>query len=224
MGTAVGGAWHGLPTLADGEIGRVLLPSVAGTMGRPRHRPDALLADRGSDHDKYRRLLSQRGIHPVIAARGQPTAAARASSGTSSRERSPGCTAPAACVSAGSDATTSTRRSSASSPASAPTDTSDASPLRDSSAKWTPTHWSRWEPSCEFAFRALRHTDAGVQLEAASRSSLPPAGSGTPTLALLCVHTRTSCPTRAGEVAPPWMLGSEGRRTPWKPLTAMRGP
>lgn len=120
MGTAVGGAWHGLPTLADGEIGRVLLPSAAGTMGRPRHRPDALLADGGSDHDKYRRLLSQRGIHPVIAARGQPTAAARASSGTSSRERSPGCTAPAACVSAGSDATTSTRRSSASSPASAP--------------------------------------------------------------------------------------------------------
>jgi transposase len=35
-------------------------------------RPDALLADRGYDHDKYRRLLWQRGIRPVIAERGQP--------------------------------------------------------------------------------------------------------------------------------------------------------
>lgn len=51
----------------------------------------------------------------------------------------------------------------------------------------------------------------------ASRSSPSPAGSGKPTLALLCVHTRTSCPTQAREVAPPWMLGSAGRRTPWKP-------
>ncbi len=48
------------------------IPSVAGTVGRPRHRPDALLADRGYDHDKYRRLLWQRGIRPVIAERGQP--------------------------------------------------------------------------------------------------------------------------------------------------------
>ncbi|MER6421112.1 IS5 family transposase [Streptomyces sp. NPDC001137] len=48
------------------------IPAVAGTVGRPRHRPDALLADRGYDHDKYRRLLWQRGIRPVIAERGQP--------------------------------------------------------------------------------------------------------------------------------------------------------
>ncbi|MFD6926099.1 IS5 family transposase [Streptomyces sp. NPDC059944] len=46
------------------------IPSVAGVVGRPRHRPDALLADRGYDHDKYRRLLWQRGIRPVIAERG----------------------------------------------------------------------------------------------------------------------------------------------------------
>ncbi|WP_189499935.1 transposase, partial [Streptomyces diastaticus] len=46
------------------------VPAVAGTVGRPRHRPDALLADRGYDHDKYRRLLRQRGIRPVIAERG----------------------------------------------------------------------------------------------------------------------------------------------------------
>jgi transposase len=46
------------------------VPAVAGTVGRPRHRPDALLADRGYDHDKYRRLVRQRGIRPVIAERG----------------------------------------------------------------------------------------------------------------------------------------------------------
>ncbi len=31
-----------------------------------------LFADRGYDHDKYRRLLWQRGIRPVIAERDQP--------------------------------------------------------------------------------------------------------------------------------------------------------
>ncbi|CAL9639864.1 hypothetical protein SUDANB174_06266 [Streptomyces sp. enrichment culture] len=48
------------------------IPAVAGQVGRPRRRPDALLADRGYDHDKYRRLLWQRGIRPVIARRGEP--------------------------------------------------------------------------------------------------------------------------------------------------------
>ncbi|MEU3663788.1 IS5 family transposase [Streptomyces sp. NPDC032940] len=48
------------------------VPAVAGRVGRPRRRPDALLADRGYDHDKYRRLLWQRGIRPVIARRGEP--------------------------------------------------------------------------------------------------------------------------------------------------------
>ncbi|WP_328684873.1 IS5 family transposase [Streptomyces sp. NBC_00343] len=45
------------------------VPAVASVVGRPRHRPDALLADRGYDHDKYRRLLWARGIRPVIAER-----------------------------------------------------------------------------------------------------------------------------------------------------------
>ncbi|MFD9099017.1 transposase, partial [Streptomyces collinus] len=45
-------------------------PAVAGVVGRPRRRPDALLADRGYDHDKYRRLLRQRGIRSIIAERG----------------------------------------------------------------------------------------------------------------------------------------------------------
>ncbi len=33
------------------------VPSVAGLAGRPRRRPDILFADRGYDHDKYRRLV-----------------------------------------------------------------------------------------------------------------------------------------------------------------------
>ncbi|WOX15300.1 IS5 family transposase [Streptomyces sp. N50] len=48
------------------------IPAVAGVVGRPRGRPDMLFADRGYDHDKYRRLLRQRGIRPAIAERGQP--------------------------------------------------------------------------------------------------------------------------------------------------------
>lgn len=42
---------------------------VAGKRGRPRQKPDVVLADRGYDHDKYRRLLWARGIKPVIARR-----------------------------------------------------------------------------------------------------------------------------------------------------------
>ncbi len=48
------------------------IPAVAGTVGRPRRRPDTLFADRGYDHDKYRRLLREPGIRPAIAERGQP--------------------------------------------------------------------------------------------------------------------------------------------------------
>ena len=44
---------------------------VAGKVGRPRQRPDQLLADRGYDHDKYRRELWARGIKPLIARRGE---------------------------------------------------------------------------------------------------------------------------------------------------------
>jgi len=43
---------------------------VKGKRGRPRQKPDRLLADRGYDHDKHRRLLRARGITPVIARRG----------------------------------------------------------------------------------------------------------------------------------------------------------
>jgi len=45
------------------------VPAVAGQPGRPRTRPDRVIADRGYDHDKYRRLVRDRGIEPVIARR-----------------------------------------------------------------------------------------------------------------------------------------------------------
>jgi transposase len=48
------------------------IPAVAGRVGRPRRRSDALFADRGYDHAKCRRLVWQRGIRPVVAERGQP--------------------------------------------------------------------------------------------------------------------------------------------------------
>ncbi|WP_372470712.1 IS5 family transposase [Nonomuraea aurantiaca] len=48
------------------------IPSVRGRVGRPRKRPDRLLADRGYDHDKYRRLVWSAGIKPIIARRGTP--------------------------------------------------------------------------------------------------------------------------------------------------------
>ncbi|CAL9330402.1 hypothetical protein SUDANB146_06444 [Streptomyces sp. enrichment culture] len=43
---------------------------VRGKRGRPRRRPDTVLADRGYDHDKYRRLVWDLGVKPVIARRG----------------------------------------------------------------------------------------------------------------------------------------------------------
>jgi transposase len=45
------------------------VPAVGGAVGRPRRRPDSVIADRAYDHDKYRRLVWQHGIKPVIARR-----------------------------------------------------------------------------------------------------------------------------------------------------------
>ena len=42
-----------------------LIPAAGG--GRPRRRPESVVGDRGYDHDKYRRLLRDRGIEPLIA-------------------------------------------------------------------------------------------------------------------------------------------------------------
>ena len=46
------------------------VPAVRGRRGRPRRRPDRLYADRGYDHDKYRRAVRAKGITPHIARRG----------------------------------------------------------------------------------------------------------------------------------------------------------
>jgi transposase len=48
------------------------VPPVRGSVGRPRRRPDRVYADRGYDHDSYRRQVRARGITPVIARRQTP--------------------------------------------------------------------------------------------------------------------------------------------------------
>ena len=45
------------------------MPPVRGRVGRPRRRPSTLIADRGYDYDKYRRLVWKRGVKPIIARR-----------------------------------------------------------------------------------------------------------------------------------------------------------
>jgi transposase len=43
---------------------------ISGKRGRPRQRPERVIADRGYDHDKYRRELRRRGLAHRIARRG----------------------------------------------------------------------------------------------------------------------------------------------------------
>jgi hypothetical protein len=71
---------HGIPlavSLTGGQRNDVTqltpliaaIPPVRGRRGRPRQRPDRVYADRGYDHDKYRRQVRAKGITPVIARR-----------------------------------------------------------------------------------------------------------------------------------------------------------
>ena len=46
------------------------IPAVAGRRGRPRKRPDAILADKGYDSRRFRESLQAKGIMPVIPKRG----------------------------------------------------------------------------------------------------------------------------------------------------------
>lgn len=48
------------------------IPPVAGKLGRPRYRPDALLGDKGYDSNPNRRELRRRRILPVISRKGAP--------------------------------------------------------------------------------------------------------------------------------------------------------
>jgi transposase len=71
---------HGVPlaaTLTGGHCNDVTqlrplidgIGAIAGKRGRPRQRPDRVIADHGYDHDKYRRELWRRGVKPRIARR-----------------------------------------------------------------------------------------------------------------------------------------------------------
>jgi IS5 family transposase len=61
--------------LTNSAPGRGRRPAGTGTGGdrrrvpRPRQRAETLIADRGYDHDKYRRELGRRGLKPIIARR-----------------------------------------------------------------------------------------------------------------------------------------------------------
>ena len=72
---------HGIPlavSLTGGQRNDVTqlmpliaaIPPVRGRRGRPRRWPEAVYANRGYDHDKYRRQVRAKGITPVIARRG----------------------------------------------------------------------------------------------------------------------------------------------------------
>jgi hypothetical protein len=65
------------------------VPPVRGKRGRPRRRPDVVLGDRGYDHDKYRRLVWDLGVKPVIARRAPSTAPDSAPNAGSWNARSP---------------------------------------------------------------------------------------------------------------------------------------
>jgi transposase len=52
-----------LPTVVD-------VPPVKGKPGRPRTRPDSLVADKAYDAKDFRALLRWLGIHPIIPHRG----------------------------------------------------------------------------------------------------------------------------------------------------------
>ena len=45
------------------------IPAVAGSVGRPRRRPAAVVGDRGYDSDRHRQELRRLGITPIIARR-----------------------------------------------------------------------------------------------------------------------------------------------------------
>jgi transposase len=45
------------------------IPPLQGVLGRPRHRPDSVLGDRGYDAEAIRQGLRERGIVPLLAMR-----------------------------------------------------------------------------------------------------------------------------------------------------------
>ena len=84
------------------------VPPIRGRRGRPRRRLRELFADRGCDHDIYRRQLRARGTTPRIARRGIATARAWAGSVGWSNAASPGCPPSSGCAPGMSTVPTST--------------------------------------------------------------------------------------------------------------------
>ncbi len=87
------------------------LGPVRGRPGRPRQRADELLADRGYDHEKYRRELWRRGVKPTIARRQAGMSQGSEGVAGSSSGPSPGCTTSAGSELATNLSPRSTRRS-----------------------------------------------------------------------------------------------------------------
>ncbi|GGT01834.1 hypothetical protein GCM10010270_86890 [Streptomyces violaceus] len=83
------------------------VPPIRGKRGRPSQRPDVRYADRGYDHNVYRRQARELGIRPLIARRAAPsTEAAWARTAGSPKRPSHFCAGSADCVSAGQSAPT----------------------------------------------------------------------------------------------------------------------
>jgi transposase len=94
------------------------IPAVRGPRGgRPRKRPERVLADRGYDHDKYRRLLRARGIAHSFARRQTEHGTGLGSQRYVVERRSATCTQNAACSSAPTARSAPTKPFSASPPA-----------------------------------------------------------------------------------------------------------
>jgi len=74
------------------------IPHLAGRCGTPLHKPQRVYADRGHDHDKYRKPLHAAAIPTSIARRGKPHGSGLARSAGSSNAPMPGCMAFVACV------------------------------------------------------------------------------------------------------------------------------
>src|SRR5699024_281596 len=85
---------------------------VRGERGRPRGKPRTLYADRGYDHDLYRRRLGERGIVWRIARRGEEHGSGLGTVRGWSRRRWRGCTVFAGFGCVGKPVMTCTRASS----------------------------------------------------------------------------------------------------------------
>jgi hypothetical protein len=98
------------------------VPPVRGKAGRPRRRPDRVAADRGHDHNKYRRQLRSPGSHPRSPAARPSTAPDSDAPAGSSSPPWPRCTTSSRCSSATTADTRSTKPSSQSPAASSASD------------------------------------------------------------------------------------------------------